>query len=131
MVSDETRYFVYGTLTNDERVGSVLETWRFEGDGILRGLQRAEGRYPTLVPGGSTTGRFLWTPDRDRFDAYESVSTGLYCRVEVPVTDSGSAVVYVGDPGRVGVTDGWPGEGSLKDRVQAYIETEEVTIEPV
>lgn len=131
MDSEEEQYFVYGTLTNEDRVASVLKTWRFGDDGLLRGFKRAEGRYPTLVPGGTTTGRFLWTPDQERFDAYESVSTGLYSRFDVPVVDNGSAIVYIGRPGRLGVSDEWPGNGSFEDRVQTYIETEAVEIESI
>ncbi len=88
------RVFVYGTLTDPDRIASVVETFEFVGTATLVGLHRVEGRYPTLAPGGETEGRLLDTPDVEALDAYEGVERGLYCRVTVP----DGIAVYVGDP---------------------------------
>ncbi len=70
--------FVYGTLTDPERVASVVETFEFVGDATLVGLHRVDGRYPTLAPGGQTDGKLLETPEMDALDSYEGVARGLY-----------------------------------------------------
>jgi gamma-glutamylcyclotransferase (GGCT)/AIG2-like uncharacterized protein YtfP len=80
-----TTVFVYGTLTDAERVADVLDTYRFVGPAVCLGLRRVEGRYPTLVPGGRVAGRVLETPELDRLDAYEGVDTGLYVRLRLPI----------------------------------------------
>jgi len=58
--------FVYGTLTEPERVAEVLDSYVYVGPATLFGLHLVEGRYPTLAPGGETGGRLLrprsWTP---------------------------------------------------------------------
>lgn len=118
--------FVYGTLTDSEQIGELLDDWRFVGRAVLEGLQRIEGRYSTLAPGGSTTGRLLVTPELDRLDAYESVDRGLYVRVAVPLARGDQAWVYVGDPDRLGAPADWPGTGPFTDRVRAYIADEGV-----
>ncbi len=41
--------FVYGTLTEPERVGELLESFAFVGPARLEGLRVVEGRYPTLA----------------------------------------------------------------------------------
>lgn len=131
----DVHVFVYGTLTDPERVAEVLDEprdWSFVGDATLHGLQRVDGRYPTLAPGGRVDGRVLETDAIAALDAYEGVDRGLYVRVRVPYADSdgvgddrgtdsdgvdddrepdgggvddesGTVAVYVGDPDRLGV----------------------------
>lgn len=48
--------FVYGTLTDPEQAGRVLDSFEYAGDAVLSGLHRVEGTYPTLAPGGSVDG---------------------------------------------------------------------------
>jgi gamma-glutamylcyclotransferase (GGCT)/AIG2-like uncharacterized protein YtfP len=104
--------FVYGTLTEPERAAEVLDSYVYVGSATLFGLHLVEGRYPTLAPGGETGGRLLRTDELDALDAYESVETGLYRRVSVPLDAPGShpdeAVVYVGDPDRLDADATWP-----------------------
>jgi gamma-glutamylaminecyclotransferase len=124
--------FVYGTLTDSERVASVVETFEFAGDATLLGLHRIDGRYPTLAPGGRTEGRLLETPDMDALDSYEGVERGLYSRITVP-GDSDSTeriAVYVGDPAKLGVAEpiSWPGDGSLESRIYRFVEDNNVRI---
>lgn len=135
--------FVYGTLTDPERVQSVLETDAssaadaFVGCATLEGLRRVDGRYPTLVPGGSVDGRLLAVDHAglERLDRYEGVADGLYVRVAVPVVGRGNdwrktaardaaecrCWVYVGDPDRLGVDAAWPGDGPFRERVQGVV----------
>ncbi|WP_331235606.1 gamma-glutamylcyclotransferase family protein [Natronorarus salvus] len=115
--------FVYGTLTDPDRVDTLLDTWSFGSDARLRGLRRVEGRYPTLAPGDSVGGRILQTPEIDRLDAYEGVAGGLYVRVELPTED---VALYVGRPDRLGIAGSvrWPGEGPFEERVREYVERE-------
>lgn len=42
--------FVYGTLTNPDRVRTVLDSFVFVGPAVLEGLRVVDGEYPTLVP---------------------------------------------------------------------------------
>ncbi len=116
--------FVYGTLTDEAHVANLLDTYRFLGSAVCLGLQRIDGRYPTLVPGDRVAGRLLETPETDRLDAYEGVDRGLYVRVSVPVDGDGDTVdgvddgidhiateldgidtasVYIGEPSRLGI----------------------------
>lgn len=81
------RFFVYGTLTEPERVAELLDRFDLGPEATLYGLHRIEGRYPTLAPGGEVEGRLLETPETQRLDAYEGVDSGLYVRVSVPVSD--------------------------------------------
>ncbi|QLK27368.1 gamma-glutamylcyclotransferase [Natrinema zhouii] len=122
--------FVYGTLTERERVATVLgdADYEFAGRATLEGLHRVDGRYPTLVPGGSVDGRLLAVDDAglERLDRYEGVERGLYVRVAVPETgaagtDGEQCWVYVGDPDRLGVDAPWPGNGPLRDRVETFV----------
>ncbi|NHX37115.1 MULTISPECIES: gamma-glutamylcyclotransferase family protein [Halolamina] len=142
--------FVYGTLTEPERVGSVVDSFTFLGSAVLSGLHPVQGEYPTLAPGGETGGRLLRTDEIGALDAYEGVNDGLYVRVPVPIEpvepregdrEGGSgldttAAVYVGDPGRLGVGDevSWPdgGDGSagFDDRVRAYLREHDVCVRP-
>ncbi|MGZ0747844.1 gamma-glutamylcyclotransferase family protein [Haloparvum sp. AD34] len=99
--------FVYGTLTDPEQVGQVLDSFVFVGPATLSGLHAVDGAYPTLAPGGRTAGRLLRTDEIEALDAYERVDDGLYTRVTVPL-DGGEdhpdeAAVYVGDPDRLDV----------------------------
>ncbi|AUX09176.1 AIG2-like family protein [Halalkaliarchaeum desulfuricum] len=126
--------FVYGTLTAPDRVGELLDSYVFVGAATLYGLHAVEGRYPTLAPGGRVAGRLLRTDEIDRLDRYEGVDRGLYVRVSVPIEDDNvddnvdEAAVYVGDPDRLGADVTWPGSGQFRDRVEAYVETENVRI---
>ncbi|WP_459193447.1 gamma-glutamylcyclotransferase [Halosimplex sp. J119] len=43
------RAFVYGTLTDPERAGAVLNEFVYRGPAVLDGLQRVDGEYPTLA----------------------------------------------------------------------------------
>ena len=124
--------FVYGTLTEPERVASVVDAFVFVGAAVLEGCHPVAGRYPTLAPGGETAGRLLRTDDVDALDAYEGVDEGLYARVSVPRTDDGTAAVYVGDPDALGVEEvvDWPGSGPFAERVRRYFEAESVVIRP-
>jgi gamma-glutamylcyclotransferase (GGCT)/AIG2-like uncharacterized protein YtfP len=123
--------FVYGTLTNPERVADLVDSYAFVGPARLRGLHLVEGRYPTLAPGGEAAGRLLRTEAVDRIDDYEGVDDGLYVRVSVPRTDGGEAAVYVGDPDRLDADADWPGEGPFAARVRAFLARREVVVEPV
>lgn len=150
--------FVYGTLTDPERVATVLETTPaaaarlFVGPATLEGLHRVAGRYPTLVPGGSVDDRLLAVDDAalDAFDRYEGVESGLYVRVAVPLvgadrdrrdgsrTTSGRATVcgarsvrawvYVGEPERLGIAATWPGDGPFRDRVRRFVSRGDVVV---
>lgn len=136
--------FVYGTLTEPERVASVVDSYAFLGSAVLSGLHPVQGEYPTLAPGGETGGRLLRTDDVDALDAYEGVNGGLYVRISVPVGGEGAGddiddevAVYVGDPARLGVADEvtWPaldGESSEGDgfdaRIRAYLAANDVRV---
>jgi len=126
--------FVYGTLTDPDRVAAVLDDWAFEGVAELSGLHRVEGEYPTLAPGGRVEGNLLLTDEVGRLDSYEGVDRGLYVRVEVPVegdaTPEGEvATIYVGDPDRLGAPAEWPGGGEFRTRVAKYVTTNDVKIQ--
>lgn len=112
--------FVYGTLTDPETVGDVLDSYVFVGSAILHGLHAVEGEYPTLAPGGEVAGRLLRTEQIDRLDEYERVGDGLYTRISVPLDDE-TAVVYVGDPDRLDADADWPGDGEFSERVEQYV----------
>ena len=120
--------FVYGTLTDPDRVESVLDRYDLGATATLSGLHRVEGRYPTLALGGETTNRILETPEIDRLDAYEGVESGLYVRVPVPLSTGGSAECYVGDPEPLGADAAWSGTGTFEERVRSYLEEEVVVI---
>ncbi len=120
--------FVYGTLTNPDRAADLLSEWRYCGEAVLDGLHRVDGQYPTLLPGGTTGGQILSTPDDDALDQYEGVESGLYLRVTVPRADGSTVQVYVGDPARLGVTANWPGTGAFPERVRAYLDAAEVRV---
>lgn len=124
--------FVYGTLTDPDRAAAVVEDARFLGSARVVGLHVVEGRYPTLAPGGSTTGRILRSDDVEALDAYEGVSAGLYVRSTVPLEGGSTVETYVGDPVRLGVADEvtWPGDGAFADRVAAYVDRNEVVVRP-
>jgi gamma-glutamylcyclotransferase (GGCT)/AIG2-like uncharacterized protein YtfP len=122
--------FVYGTLTDPERARSVLASPPSSvAEARLSGLHRVDGRYPTLAPGGQVTGRLLRVDGFERLDRYEGVDSGLYVRVPVAREDDDPAWVYVGDPERLGVDVLWPGDGSLRERVVAYVEREDVVVD--
>lgn len=138
-----TDIFVYGTLTDPDRADSLLAEWSFGPDARLVGLRRVEGRYPTLVPGGSVEGRILRTDELTTLDRYEGVSSGLYVRVTVPYADEfdgaggaadddgrEGAAVYVGDPDRLAVdTDArWPESDDFGGRVRRYVADERVVV---
>lgn len=113
--------FVYGTLTDPEQVGQVLDSFVFVGPATLSGLHAVDGTYPTLAPGGRTAGRLLRTEAIDALDAYERVDDGLYTRVAVPL-DGGEdhpdeAAVYVGNPDRLDVEGDVDWRGSVASDV--------------
>ncbi|GAB3668443.1 gamma-glutamylcyclotransferase family protein [Halopiger thermotolerans] len=132
------RVFVYGTLTDPERVETVLDgrppaAYAFGGDAMLEGLHRVDGEYPTLAPGGTVDGRLLSVdePGLERLDRYEGVDRGLYVRVSVPVDDGDDrAAVYVGEPARLGIDErvDWPTGDSFADRVRTFVTRHDVTV---
>lgn len=123
--------FVYGTLTDDAQVAALLDSYRFVGEAVCVGLRRVDGRYPTLVPGESVTGRLLETSEIDRLDRYEGVDRGLYHRVSVSLASSlastvsaTTASVYLAAPSALGLGSldrYWPGEGSFRARVDRHL----------
>ena len=128
--------FVYGTLTDPGQVDAVLgdgADYEFVGRASLEGLHRVDGQFPTLAPGGSVEGRILEV-DRsclEALDAYEGVESGLYVRVSVPIDDERRAIwVYVGNPDRLGLEErvDWPGSGVFGERVETYVECEDVSV---
>ncbi|WP_117593186.1 gamma-glutamylcyclotransferase family protein [Haloprofundus halophilus] len=137
-------FFVYGTLTDPERVAELVDSYVFVGPARLSGLHPVSGRYPTLAPGGEVAGRLLRTDDVETLDRYEGVDAGLYARVQVPrasaaantAADSGDdetppdVAVYVGDPERLDTEEpiSWPGDGPLEARVRQYVVDHDVRI---
>ena len=135
--------FVYGTLTDPDRVDELLTEYDFRDDAVLEGLHRVEGTYPTLAPGGRVAGRLLVTPEIDRLDRYEGVERGLYARIEVPLTGepteagradrsdrSDTVAVYIGDSMTLDARAEWPGEGSIAARAARYVREQGVTVMP-
>jgi gamma-glutamylcyclotransferase (GGCT)/AIG2-like uncharacterized protein YtfP len=125
--------FVYGTLTEPDRVGDLLDSFVFVGPAVLQGLHAVEGDYLTLAPGGRVGGRVLRTEEVGALDAYEGVDDGLYVRVTVPGAGdrfAGEVACYVGDPERLGVDVTWPGDGPFPDRVRRYLATHDVSVSP-
>lgn len=124
--------FVYGTLTDPDRVAVVLgpDDFALLGPARLSGLHRVDGRYPTLAPGGYVDGRLLRTERIEALDRYEGVATGLYVRVSVP-GDEGRVAVYVGDPERLGVAEpiDWPEDGVFEEQVDRYVRENRVAVE--
>ncbi len=125
--------FVYGTLTEPERVAEVLDSFVFVGSATLTGLRPVEGRFPTLAPGGETAGRLLRTDQVAALDEYERVDDGLFVRVTVPLDAPAGypdeAAVYVGDPDRLDADAAWPGDGSFRDRVVDRVSAGDVVVE--
>lgn len=129
--TDTMDAFVYGTLTDPDRAREVLGHADFGPDATLVGLQRVDGRYPTLAPGGETQGRVLQLRDGDldALDAYEGVEEGLYVRVQVP-SELGPLWTYVGDPDALGMDVEWPGDDTpFTRRVQGYLDRSDVRVE--
>jgi gamma-glutamylcyclotransferase (GGCT)/AIG2-like uncharacterized protein YtfP len=139
--------FVYGTLTEPERVATVLDSYVFVGPATLAGLRPVEGRFPTLAPGGETAGRLLRTDETAALDEYEGVDDGLYHRVSVPLDAPAGhpdrAALYVGDPDRLDADATWPDatgsdggrpagssdpDGGFAARVAAYLERADVRV---
>ncbi|WP_200530283.1 gamma-glutamylcyclotransferase family protein [Halorubrum sp. LN27] len=126
--------FVYGTLTEPERVAEVLGSYVYVGPATLFGLHLVEGRYPTLAPGGETAGRLLRTEEVGALDEYERVGEELYRRVSVPLDapddHPDEAAVYVGDPDRLDADAAWPGDSELgfAERVDRYLDREDVRV---
>lgn len=122
------KFFVYGTLTDADRVSAVLSLWTDHGPAVLDGLHRVDGRYPTLAPGGKAEGRILSTPEVDALDEYEGVDGGLYVRATVSRGGGGKVAVYVGDPDRLGAAAEWPGTGSFPERVRSTLDAATVVV---
>ncbi|RKD88045.1 gamma-glutamylcyclotransferase (GGCT)/AIG2-like uncharacterized protein YtfP [Halopiger aswanensis] len=136
--------FVYGTLTDPDRVDAALgdlpgSEYAFDGDATLEGLHRVDGAYPTLAPGGTVDGRLLSVDEAglERLDRYEGVDRGLYVRVSVPIDgcsgsdgSDDSAAVYVGNPVRLAVDEpvDWPAGDSFADRVRTFLTRHGVTV---
>lgn len=121
--------FVYGTLADPACVRQVLDRFEYVGRAVLDGVHRAEGRYPTLAPGGRVRGRILRISGAkiDGLDAYEGVDRGLYIRVSIPHSDR-AVEVYIGDPDRLDAPAEWPGNGSVRERVDRYLSTHDVRL---
>lgn len=137
-----TVLFVYGTLTDPTHLSTVVDAYTLGPPAVCVGLQRVDGRYPTLAPGGQTEGRLIATPELDALDSYEGLDRGLYCRVSVPLSvDDGSAPeppfatetaeLYVGSPRLLGVEDivEWPATGGLEHQVTQYVDSHSVRIQ--
>jgi gamma-glutamylcyclotransferase (GGCT)/AIG2-like uncharacterized protein YtfP len=135
--------FVYGTLTDPDRVDELLTEYTFESDALLEGLHQIEGTYPTLAPGGRVAGRLFRTSEIDRLDRYEGVESGLYARVDIPLADGSAEVggadrsdrsdtvaVYIGDPAALDASVEWPGEGPIAARADRYVCEQGVTVRP-
>lgn len=145
--------FVYGTLTEPDRVREVLDSFAFVGAARVEGLRVVEGRYPTLAPpvedvdagdgiddgidgigvDAAVGGRLLRTDGIAALDAYERVDDGLYVRVSVPLVGPdgerrGEAAVYVGDPERLDAPASWPGSGPFEARVARTVRERGVTV---
>lgn len=145
--------FVYGTLTEPDRVREVVDSFAFVGAARLEGLRVVEGRYPTLAPpvdaedAGDDTdigsdgidgdaavgGRLLRTDETGALDAYEGVDDGLYVRVTVPLLGPdgerrSEAAVYVGDPERLDAAAAWPGSGPFGSRVARTVRDRGVVV---
>jgi len=133
--------FVYGTLTDPDRVSTVLDRYRIGPAAVCEGLQRVDGQYPTLAPGGQTEGRLIATAELDALDSYEGIDQGLYCRVSVPLSAENGCTpeppfatdtieLYVGSPRLLGVEDRieWPTSGALDYQVTQYIESNPVRV---
>lgn len=131
--------FVYGTLTDPDRVEDVLRsvpnaTVELGSTAVLEGLTRVEGEYPTLAPGDRTEGRLLRVDDRglEALDRYEGVDRGLYERIAVPREDADAddCWIYVGDPDRLGVVEPveWPGASSFEERVRSAVSERGVVV---
>jgi gamma-glutamylcyclotransferase (GGCT)/AIG2-like uncharacterized protein YtfP len=124
--------FVYGTLTEPDRVATLCDSFTFLGGARVDGLAVAAGAFPTLVPGDAAAGRLLRVDDTAlaALDRYEGVAAGSYVRVGLARTDGGRVETYVGDPAALGVADEWPGDGPLADRVRAYRDDAGVVVRP-
>lgn len=121
--------FVYGTLVEPETAGSVLTAFEYDGAATLVGLDRVDGAYPTLAPGGTTDGRLLVTDETATLDRYEGVDRGLYTRVSLPVENGeGTVECYVGDPTALEAPAEWPGTGPFPERVRRYCRDNDVRV---
>ena len=138
--------FVYGTLLDPHQALAVVPDATFGPDATIEGLHAVEGAYPTLAPGGQVEGQLLSTEQVDALDRYEGVAgsrdegvagsrdegvdDGLYVRVSVPSDDDRTVEVYVGDPARLDSAEAvaWPGDGSLAERAQRYVDEAGVVI---
>lgn len=130
--------FVYGTLTDPDRVATVLgpDAADRRGRATLHGLHRVDGAYPTLAPGGRVDGLLLAVDDAGlaALDDYEGVNRGLYVRVSVPcehpAVEADAAWTYVGDPDRLEAAADWPDGGSFADRVRTALDATDVAVGP-
>ncbi|WP_135305883.1 gamma-glutamylcyclotransferase family protein [Haloarcula amylovorans] len=123
--------FVYGTLVQTQTAAAVLDEFEYRGPATVSGLHRVEGRYPTLAPGGSTSGRLLHTPEIDALDRYEGVESALYVRCTLPFEgdETGDTVeCYLGDPTPLDAPAEWPGDGTFEERARRYCRSERVLV---
>ncbi len=68
--------FVYGTLTEPERAGELLDSFAFVGPARLEGLRVVEGRYPTLALPRAEDGSTRADGDSDRGSDGDDEATG-------------------------------------------------------
>lgn len=136
--------FVYGTLTDPDRVSTLLDSYTLGPSACCHGLRRIEGTYPTLAPGEQVSGRLLATPELSQLDTYEGVDRGLYCRVSVPLSTVGlsnpldvpfaveTVELYVGNPSLLTVSEvvEWPVSGPFEHQVRTYLDTHSVRVCP-
>lgn len=121
-----------GTLTDTGRAFGLIPEARYLGTAKIVELQLVEGRYQTLAPGRTATGRILRTDEVATLDEYEGVETGLYVRVSVPDPDGSTVETYVRNPSRLGVAEEvrWPEDGDFRERVGRYVDSEAVVVRP-
>jgi len=120
--------FVYGTLTEGDRVATVLGDDADSSSSVAHRSRAPPSRRP--IPHARARRQRRRTTARGR--RYGPRATRplrgrraeLYVRVAVPVTGAAGTAsercwVYVGDPDQLGVDATWPGEGAPRPRSNA------------